>query len=671
MGKRGTAAVTTTPWVPAAKAPGRRGVGRSSAAASSAASGAAAGAASGGATIGPAPLVGTDHSTMNAKVYAELQKKIHELEGHKEFIGIHKAQPLSMESGGKQEPLSEKAFKAAMGKEGSGEVRAAGNFFWQIFEDRVDAGIPLNLKSIERMQKFRFKQPTETPRDITVFVRGDEDIAKLMRTAVSGGFLERGSPVEIVIAQINQMHEDIIVNIREDEATAFAKLWRLAVLRTPFLFIKMESAQSKYFYSIQWRENLSGDWAGMRHNALQKIYGVIVFFTSLPGNPSAKEVADLYREHVTYADDKSENDKDNEMSDSFVEMALTVHHKVLCHGALRDKLMALASEEGMKNPLDSVVKMNALATKGKIPEVIVWAGLLMIDFYESGALPSEGLSTRQLLGQSAGSNGKGLIDLMAYKREFKEYFTGPFLDERTFPSEVKAKMREITASVSAFRAAAGYGYIPSTESLVGKSGYKTPSLTWRAKWDKSAELFFELVDSTVFGYQHDPSLKCQLKNRRDVLTAVGHEPWAEMITEIDEALEAEKKAAEKLKKDQIRGDDDDDNKPGSDLAPAAPPPDEHLMENLVVASSEDKAMLQQIIRKVDDTTIQKIQMYEAKARTKVAKGVDLCPETWPDAKIVAFIKDSGASQVVLNQTLKEHAAIEYDIKNACEARKWK
>lgn len=82
----------------------------------------------------------------------------------------------------------------------------------------------------------------------------------------------------------------------------------------------------------------------------------------------------------------------------------------------------------------------------------------MVDFWRSGALKSDQLAVRQLDGKQKGSNGKGLVDVLVYKRDLLRYILIEWMEPLSWSPSEKALLREACASIAGFRSKCGYIY---------------------------------------------------------------------------------------------------------------------------------------------------------------------------------------------------------------------
>ncbi len=169
-----------------------------------------------------------------------------------------------------------------------------------------------------------------------------------------------------------------------------------------------------------------------------------------------------------------------------MKRAIAVHDRMLAVPNIRGLLFA-AQEMAMPNPLDSMGELNAFLVKAVTPDRIEFALTMLLDFYRSGALTLDQCAARSLVGAvtARDNSGKGLVDLFVYKMQLLEYLVGEFLDTLEVAPTVKVKLRMASASITNFRAMAGYFYNPNEKPV---------SAQWRAGWPRGAEQAFELVE---------------------------------------------------------------------------------------------------------------------------------------------------------------------------------
>ena len=123
------------------------------------------------------------------------------------------------------------------------------------------------------------------------------------------------------------------------------------------------------------------------------------------------------------------------------------------------KLVLGLEDEGTQNPLDSIYKLHRIVTRAATPERIEWSLALMVDFWRSGAITTDQLSLRHIDGRGLkGSDGKGLVDLLCFKKDVLDHMLGDFMEAHMFNHEQKKKLRAICGTIESFRDKCGYFY---------------------------------------------------------------------------------------------------------------------------------------------------------------------------------------------------------------------
>ena len=435
---------------------------------------AAASALVGGDSIAAAPSSAAPaHSEMNAAHYAKIRSMLHELSTECDaFSDLANSSPQGRDG---RSPCTDDAFAEAMVASGS-KYRALCNLLWLSFDETEgpSRGVPILARSIDGLRKHYFQKPAVMPLPVTVAVKTGQTLASMK------GSLIRVSPPEMVHAMIIAMHADFTNG--GDETTMGA--WRAAVLSTDFEFRFIESEDAQHFSCLQDRQDAHANYKGLRLSTIQSIFDVAAFKERKErssGKLSAADIAAAYMKHVTWAG----NPEEAPCTTAYVDSALTVHKRMLSMPAIRTVLLR-AEEHDMPNFLDSIVKLQAIVSKASTDTDILWTVTLLLDFYYSNAIYLEQIGTRALQGKTHNSGGKGLVDLLVYKRECLKYLTTEWLDSLAFPSDIKATIRETCNTIEHFRAKCGYAYNVT---------YKKVSSSWRAGWQPSVDHVLELIEA--------------------------------------------------------------------------------------------------------------------------------------------------------------------------------
>ena len=129
-------------------------------------------------------------------------------------------------------------------------------------------------------------------------------------------------------------------------------------------FVVDATPPHKYFRACQLRENLAADNDAMTRTTLQKIYEVVHFRDQHVrahgvGTGTAAAIAAVV---------KTAKGRDP-VSAAFVDTALTVHKRLLSHGAITNLLLAMDDRPRGTNPFDSAqVLQNKTSARGEPPK---------------------------------------------------------------------------------------------------------------------------------------------------------------------------------------------------------------------------------------------------------------------------------------------------------------
>jgi hypothetical protein len=154
------------------------------------------------------------------------------------------ALPLSIGEGGSQEPFDQDSFKKVME---SGESYTCGiNFMWSGHKLRAMAGVPISHRAINvfltsnRFENYKFSSVIEIAAD-----------NKEYKPLEHKGALLRLSAPEESFALIWQIKKDIENNVPVEEL----KKWRTCLLNVSARFIRVESAEDRWWHEYNYRED--------------------------------------------------------------------------------------------------------------------------------------------------------------------------------------------------------------------------------------------------------------------------------------------------------------------------------------------------------------------------------------------------------------------------------
>lgn len=123
---------------------------------------------------------------------------------------------------------------------------------------------------------------------------------------------------------------------------------------------------------------------------------------------------------------------------------------------------------------------NIRCTKAKTEDNILFCFKAIADGRKEGVLTPDMVSSSAIEGRNNG--GKGLVDLILFKRSMLTYFTGTVLPSKTtIDASIRAKICDV---------------VFSHESLRSHVGYKNKATDqgWRAGWPASADALLSLIE---------------------------------------------------------------------------------------------------------------------------------------------------------------------------------
>ena len=144
------------------------------------------------------------------------------------------------------------------------------------------------------------------------------------------------------------------------------------------------------------------------------------------GNISAKALYDVWNEKVG----KVEGSHVAEVvTQSFIEKSFVIWEKALHKPAIQEVVL---DEENMRQRslFNSVIGMYTLVTKAKTEESIDWVFASIYDGRRIGVLTAESMATRALQGSGTGNNGKGLVDLLIFRKSMLTHLVNTYVPSK-------------------------------------------------------------------------------------------------------------------------------------------------------------------------------------------------------------------------------------------------
>ena len=460
---------------------------------------------------------------INGNLLVRMQGHVRAIFDCPSFENIQEQQPSQIGEGlGMQDPFD--IGKCKKGLDASGKAYKAAINIWSLDIMQLPTpGVPIMANAIQKLREHHFGQPAVLPLDIVVGVESSDAANKALQDRA----LKQVSAPELVFAYI----EAVALDLKKGDEELMAK-WRQTMLCCPCLFRKVESKDEMHQLSIQFREDLAQAYSSMRYTAVQNMFdikSVMARKMASTGGVSAQKLAEYYTSSIRFADNSEK------ITAEFVDCALTVLRRLMSIPACAKMVMEL-EELGASNPMDSIYKLHKVVTRAGSPERIEWAFELMLDLWKSGALKSDQLSIRHLDVRGLGANGKGIIDLLCFKKEVLRHLTGELLDSNSFSSSQKQTLRDVcNGGISRFREKCGYVY---------NAKFMKVDLQWRAKLSQPEELLLSLIENVVFSTEVDSALRTALRNRKDVASMLSTQPLSGLIEDITDSLKSANKSDE-------------------------------------------------------------------------------------------------------------------------------
>lgn len=348
-----------------------------------------------------------------------------------------------------QDPFNSKKCEASLKGKGQGTTcryKAACNVF--MMDPRRVAyrsKVPIMPGAVTRLREHHFKKPCPIPMEMLFAVPNPGTVAADM----AEGKCVRLSPPEFLLAYFEQISLDL--DKGDDE---LLKAWRTTMTQTSCVFEHWESEDEMHKRALQFREDLSQNFASCRMSPVQKMFDLVSLKErkeATTGPLSAQALSDYYTQGLTFAENSEK------MTFDFVDTALMVYKRMMSSKKCAAIVLEL-EDLGTANPLDSIYKLAKICTKASTADMIEWSLELMIDLWRSGALKSDQMAVRQLDGKQKGSCGKGLIDILTYKKDVLKYILNTYIEPLSWPPADKARIRDVCSSIQYFRSKCGYIY---------------------------------------------------------------------------------------------------------------------------------------------------------------------------------------------------------------------
>ena len=352
---------------------------------------------------------------------------------HEVFAGIQAKKPPKIGDGGSLPPFNEKDLNLALTQRSSYGPVAFNvwhlNLHWSPLP-----GIIVNRGEVRRWGEKKLASPCAVfPFPVTVACSPDSTAASLQGTA------NVLSPMEPLDALFLRIAEELDKNA----SAADLDNWNLLMLQIPVTFEPIINTNEMVWRSLNLREDVIKNRDLTERRPYQKVFEVVVARKALGGDKvSDKALGDLYEQNVDFANSSEK------IEARFVRSAMYVYEKIFSNDELLEAVVNIEESAVGKTPFDSVYKLEAIAQKAKIADKITWCIEYLAWLVTRGQCSPGELSVANLNGKGRG--GRGLLDLVLYKRDILEYWLNVFPTVTGIPTDDVAKVATSLRSINSY-----------------------------------------------------------------------------------------------------------------------------------------------------------------------------------------------------------------------------
>ena len=289
-------------------------------------------------------------------------------------------------------PFDSAGYAAAM--KGHGAYVAGICFAWLKQTHSPCPGVPIGMERVRRLQRHWFADgPRFYPENIVVCMVDGAEGSML-------GQLLPISPEELRAAYVLQIAEDI------ENGTDNWQLWEQSLLSVPAEFMVFPSAESRYLFGVQLRENAQVLAENIHRTALGRIYEIYAFKCTKEqsvGKVTNDMIADAYvKVRVSETAEK--------VTKTYVETALMIHKLLKANPCVKAVLITMDSS--VCNPINSLTKIRGLCVAvDKDARKMKWTFETILDQWTYGRFEDgETISSRDITGRAL-MLGKGIVDI--------------------------------------------------------------------------------------------------------------------------------------------------------------------------------------------------------------------------------------------------------------------
>ena len=498
----------------------------------------------------------------NSAVFERIKDTLDIVLGHPIFKKVVSASPLAI-SGGEgaasatasfQEPFSPDSFKAAIA--GAGRYQCGINIMWTNFLYSAMPGIPVQQRAIDECQQMYYSEPAPCPRPICIAVESPS-----FNPLQHQGALQKVSPGEPIYAFLQAVRSDIdalnqaeaVDDKLKDKATiqnlqGRLQKWKQAMLTSTGLFVVLATADDKWWYEHNLREEIATDFRTMARTTFQKICEVLKLRAMMvqqhgPSAVTQKFLAKLYEQKAKMSQGSEP------VTEGFIRQVTAINECLFssCPVAL-DCIRDLDARYGVDNPLNGITKLHSIAKAARATEELEWLTKSLWDHIVTGVLTA-GISLRDL------TAGRSLLAVYLLKRRVLGHLLAK-ADVMLKPA-VAERFRVIFANHVAYRThvkphaatttcVTGASAVTATTCVTGASAVTAADISYQADWSTGTRMFATFVEDVVYKHDHPYSVNYTncIKAGKSVTELFEYQAFEETWSTIKATLEEEKRAEE-------------------------------------------------------------------------------------------------------------------------------
>lgn len=214
----------------------------------------------------------------------------------------------------------------------------------------------------------------------------------------------------------------------------------------------------------------------MTRTSLARAFEVVAYWQANNEIPAAK-LADLYSSKANL------NDLSEPVTCGFVSACLTVNKRALAVPSIRDKLLKIDADHGVKGPFSSIYTLKALVERGERHEYIEWAIDSIIHDINMGTCFISDITYRSIYGGKANGN-RGIVDKSNLRKAFGILLASSYGTK--FDVETRDRVSLITSSHQAYY------------NMFGNPQDKTPTdISWMSVLPESGQMFIRFVEAPL------------------------------------------------------------------------------------------------------------------------------------------------------------------------------